>query len=153
MNDFEKELKETLKTKCDIGISKDDARRKEIEKMIFQKYTSDMNKAKIITWIFLILCLGMMGVAYVGLKNASETKPSSGVEELTASIFYHLQNQTKSDGKLKKISRYSNRAAVMFSTTYTISRSEYHQKIFSQCTKQLMNTAFTNSKMFHIPAE
>ena len=58
MNDFEKELKETLKTKCDIGISKDDARRKEIEKMIFQKYTSDMNKAKIITWIFLILCVG-----------------------------------------------------------------------------------------------
>ena len=74
MNDFEKELKETLKTKCDIGISKDDARRKEIEKMIFQKYTSDMNKAKLITWIFLILSLGMMGAGYVGIKNASETK-------------------------------------------------------------------------------
>jgi hypothetical protein len=72
MNDFEKQLKEALTNKRDIG--KDDARRKEIEKMIFQKYDSDMKKVTHIYWIFFILSLGMMAGGYIGLVSSSNTK-------------------------------------------------------------------------------
>jgi hypothetical protein len=74
MNDFEKELEEVLKTKCDIGIHKDDTRRKEIEKMIFDKYANDLSRTKVVFLIFFILCLGMMAGGYIGLLTASNTK-------------------------------------------------------------------------------
>ena len=72
MNDFENKLKEALQTKRDIKI--DDARRKEIEQMIFQKYDSDMKKVTLIYWIFFILSLGMMAGGYIGLRAAPNTK-------------------------------------------------------------------------------
>lgn len=72
MNDFEKQLKDALTTKRDIA--KDNARRKEIEQMIFEKYNSDMKKVKNIYWFFFILCIGMMIGGYIGLCSAGNTK-------------------------------------------------------------------------------
>ncbi len=74
MNDFEKQLKEALKTKRDIGVGKDVVRRKEIERMISQKFETKMIIVKVIFWIFFILCLGMMAGGYIGLRAASDTK-------------------------------------------------------------------------------
>jgi hypothetical protein len=74
MSDIEKELRKVLKADGDFGAGKSEARRKEIEQMILQKYELDMFKVKVVFWIFFVLCLGMMAGGYIGLCSAGSTK-------------------------------------------------------------------------------
>lgn len=74
MSDIEKELRKVLHANGDFDAEKDETRRKETEQMIFQKYESDMFKVKVVYWVFLVLCLGMMAGGYIGLRSANDTK-------------------------------------------------------------------------------
>ena len=74
MDNLEKELQKALQIKSDFDTDKTEARRKEIKKMILQKYATDFYKVKVIFWIFFILCLGMMGGGYIGLRSAEDTR-------------------------------------------------------------------------------
>ena len=74
MSDIEQELKKVLKADGGFESDKAAARRKEMERMIFQKFQLDMFKAKVVFWIFFVLCLGMMVRGYIGLRSAGDTK-------------------------------------------------------------------------------
>jgi hypothetical protein len=74
MSDIEKELKIVLKANGRFDADKNAARRKEIERMIFQKFQKDMFKIKIVFWIFFVLSIGMMVGGYIGLRSANDTK-------------------------------------------------------------------------------
>ena len=74
MDKLEKELQKVLDIKGDFDIDKTEVRRKELERMILQKYETDFFKVKVVFWIFFILCLGMMAGGYIGLRYAGDTK-------------------------------------------------------------------------------
>jgi len=74
MSDIEKELKKALKANGRFDKDINAVRRKEIEQMIFQKYETDMFKAKVVFWIFLALSLGMMAGGYIGFRFAVDTR-------------------------------------------------------------------------------
>lgn len=74
MDNLEKEIQKALEIKSDFDTDKTESRRKEIKKMILQKYATDFYKVKVIFWIFFILCLGMMAGGYIGLRSAEDTR-------------------------------------------------------------------------------
>ena len=74
MSDIEKELKIVLKANGRFDADENAARRKEIERMIFQKFQNDIFKIKIVFWIFFVLSIGMMVGGYIGLRSADDTK-------------------------------------------------------------------------------
>ena len=74
MDKLEKELQKALDIKSGFDVTVTEARRKELEQMILQKYETDFFKVKVVFWIFFILCLGMMAGGYIGLRYAGDTK-------------------------------------------------------------------------------
>ena len=74
MSDIEKELKKVLKANDSFNADINAAKRKEIKRMIVQKYETDMFRVKVVFWIFFVLSLGMMAGGYIGLRSANETK-------------------------------------------------------------------------------
>jgi hypothetical protein len=70
MIDFEKELKNALEKNSDFDIAKSETARKETVQMFYD----NMRKVKIVYWITFLLCLGMMGAGYIGLRSATDTR-------------------------------------------------------------------------------
>jgi hypothetical protein len=71
MINFEKELKEALEKNGDFDVAKSETLRKEIVQMW---YDENLRRAKLVFWIFFLLCLGMMGAGYIGLRSATDTR-------------------------------------------------------------------------------
>jgi hypothetical protein len=71
MDKLEKQLKKVLEKNGVFDVSKSEALRKEIIQMWCDK---NLRRAKIVFWIFFLLCLGMMAGGYIGLRSAGNTK-------------------------------------------------------------------------------
>jgi len=82
MINFEKELKEVLQKNGDFDAAKSETLRKEMVQMWCDK---NLLRAKIVFWIFFLLCLGMMLGGYIGLRYAGNTK-----EMLSWVIFFMI---------------------------------------------------------------
>ena len=70
MIDFENELKNALEKNGVFNIAKSETARKETVQMFYD----NMKKVKIVYWITFLLCLGMMGAGYIGLRSAKDTR-------------------------------------------------------------------------------
>ncbi|MFA5251188.1 MAG: DUF6768 family protein [Phycisphaerae bacterium] len=70
MVDFENELKNALEKNGVFDIAKSETARKETVQM----FDDNMRKVKIVYWICILLCLGMMGTGYIGLRSAADTR-------------------------------------------------------------------------------
>lgn len=71
MDKLEKQLKKVLDKNGVFDVSKSEELRKEIIQMWCDK---NLRRAKIVFWIFFLLCLGMMAGGYIGLRSAGNTK-------------------------------------------------------------------------------
>ena len=71
MINFEKELKEVLEKEGGFNVAQGDILRKETVQMWYDK---NLRMAKIVFWIFFLLCLGMMLGGYIGLRSSTDTK-------------------------------------------------------------------------------
>lgn len=71
MIDFEKELKEVLEKNGDFDIAKSETLRKEMVQMWCDK---NLQRVKIVFWIFYLASIGMMVGGYIGLRSAGNTR-------------------------------------------------------------------------------
>lgn len=71
MDNFEKELKKVLEKNGVFDTTKSETLRKEIIQMWCDK---NLLRAKVVFWIFFLICLGMIFVGYHGLRSAESTK-------------------------------------------------------------------------------
>jgi len=71
MDDFEKKLGELLSDESDLAGRMDEAARKEMTQMIFEKFELDMFKVKVVFWIFLAVSTAMMvgGMIFLTLEK------------------------------------------------------------------------------------
>lgn len=75
MINFEKELKEVLGKNGTFDFAKSETLRKEIVKMWADK---NLQRARIVFWIFFLASIGMMVGGYIGLSFATSTKGMLG---------------------------------------------------------------------------
>ena len=87
MDKLEKELTELLKNESGLEASKDETARKEIAQMegFFERFVTNVQRARLVFWVFFLLCLGMMVGGYIGLRYAGNTK-----EMLSWVIFFMI---------------------------------------------------------------
>lgn len=87
MDNLEKELTELLKNESGLEASKDETARKEIAQMegFFERFVTNVQRARLVFWVFFLLCLGMMVGGYIGLRYAGNTK-----EMLSWVIFFMI---------------------------------------------------------------
>ncbi len=71
MDKLENELKKVLEKNGDFDVAKSETLRKEIVQMWCDK---NLLRAKLVFWIFFLLCSGMMVGGYIGLRSAEDTK-------------------------------------------------------------------------------
>jgi predicted membrane protein len=71
MDNFEKELKKVLEKNGVFDATKSETLRKEIIQMWCDK---NLLRAKLVFWIFFLICLGMIIAGYRGLRSAESTK-------------------------------------------------------------------------------
>jgi len=71
MDNFEKELKQVLDKNGVFDTTKSETLRKEMIQMWCDK---NLLRAKLVFWIFFLLCLGMIIVGYNGLRSAEDTR-------------------------------------------------------------------------------
>jgi len=76
MDNLEKELTELLKNESGLEAGKDETARKEIAQMegFFERFVTNVQRARLVFWVFFLLCLGMMVGGYIGLRYAGNTK-------------------------------------------------------------------------------
>ncbi len=82
MDKLEKQLKKVLEKNGVFDVSKSETLRKELIQMWCDK---NLRRAKLVFWIFFLLCLGMMAGGYIGLRSAGNTK-----EMLSWVIFFMI---------------------------------------------------------------
>jgi len=74
MDNLEKELTELLNNESGFEAGKAEAAGKEMARMIFQKYETDMFKVKVVFWIFLVVSAAMMAGGMLFLNIEKGTK-------------------------------------------------------------------------------
>ena len=82
MDKLEKQLKQVLGKNDLFDADKSKKLRKELIQMWCDK---NLRRAKLVFWIFFLLCLGMMAGGYIGLRSAGNTK-----EMLSWVIFFMI---------------------------------------------------------------
>jgi len=82
MDKLEKQLKQVLGKNGLFDADKSKKLRKELIQMWCDK---NLRRAKLVFWIFFLLCLGMMAGGYIGLRSAGNTK-----EMLSWVIFFMI---------------------------------------------------------------
>jgi len=71
MDKLEKQLKKVLEKNGIFDVSKSETLRKELIQMWCDK---NLQRTKLVYWIFFLLSLGMMGGGYIGLRSAGNTR-------------------------------------------------------------------------------
>jgi len=71
MDNLEKQLQKVLEKNGVFDTNKSETLRKEIIQMWCDK---NLQRTKLVYWIFFLLSLGMMGGGYIGLRSAESTK-------------------------------------------------------------------------------
>ena len=71
MDKLEKQLKKVLEKNGVFDVSKSETLRKELIQMWCDK---NLQRTKLVYWIFFLLSLGMMGGGYIGLRSAGNTR-------------------------------------------------------------------------------
>jgi len=71
MDKLEKQLKKVLEKNGVFDVTKSETLRKELIQMWCDK---NLQRTKLVFWIFLLLSLGMMVSGYIGLRSAGNTR-------------------------------------------------------------------------------